>query len=133
MSSDNRTIFISAVTNEFHQVPPEQRHLFQSYRDVMKQAFRSLAPHYEVIVQEDLVQGFGDLLETLDLEIARSLIVVHLVGEMAGCPPEAGPLRNLRARHPALLADIPELRSELGDGAGVTYTQWELYLVVCST
>jgi tetratricopeptide (TPR) repeat protein len=124
----NRVIFVSAVSNEFHRVPPELRHKFQSYRDVLKQAFRILAPHYEVIVQEDLVQGFGDLLETLDHEIARSLVVVHLVGDLAGFPPEPGPLRNLHARHPDLLAGLPELRAAVGGGTGITYTQWELYL-----
>jgi hypothetical protein len=49
-----RVIFVSAVSNEFHNVPPESRHIFQSYRDVVKQAFRILVPYYEVIVQEDL-------------------------------------------------------------------------------
>ena len=69
-----RVIFISAVSNEFHKVPPESRRIFQSYREIVRQAFRILAPHCEVIVQEDLPQGFGDLLETLDHEISRSLV-----------------------------------------------------------
>ena len=30
-----RDIFVSAVSNEFHKVPPESRHIFQSYRDVV--------------------------------------------------------------------------------------------------
>ena len=123
-----RVIFVPAVSNEFHKVPPESRHIFQSYRDVVKQAFRILAPHYEVIIQEDLPPGFGDLLETLDHEISRSLFVIHLVGDLAGFAPEPAPLRKLHTRHPDLFDCIPELRDAVGDGLGITYTQWELYL-----
>jgi hypothetical protein len=109
-----RVIFLSAVSNEFDKVPPESRHIFQSYRDVLKHAFLILAPHYEVIVQEDLPLGFGDLLETLDREITRSLIVIHLVGELAGFAPPLAPLRELQNRHPDLLDCIPELRAAVG-------------------
>jgi hypothetical protein len=123
-----RVIFVSAVSNEFHNVPPEWRHIFQSYRDVVKQAFRILAPHYDVTVQEDLVQGFNDKLETLDHEIARSLFVIHLVGDLAGFAPEPAPLRALHTRRPDLLDCTPELRDAVGHGLGITYTQWELYL-----
>ena len=123
-----RVIFVSAVSNEFHKVPPESRHIFKSYRDVVNQAFRILAPHYEVIVQEDLPLGFGDLLETLDHEISRSLFVIHLVGDLAGFAPGPAALRKLHTRHPDLLNYVPELRAAVGNGLGITYTQWELYL-----
>jgi hypothetical protein len=123
-----RVIFVSAVSIEFHKVPPESRHVFRSYRDVIKQAFRIVAPHYEVIVQEELPQGFGDLLETLDHEINRSLFVIHLVGDLAGFAPEPAPVRELYARRPDLLDCVPELRDAVGNGLGITYTQWELYL-----
>jgi tetratricopeptide (TPR) repeat protein len=112
-----RVIFVSAVSDEFHKVPPESRHNFQSYRDVVRQAFRILAPHYEIIVQEDLPQGFGDLLQTLDHEIARSLFVIHLVGDLAGFAPDSAPLRKLHTRHPDLLDCVPELRDAVGPGA----------------
>ena len=46
-----RVIFVSAVSNEFHKTPPEQRRLFASYRDVLKEAFRLLAPQCEVILR----------------------------------------------------------------------------------
>jgi hypothetical protein len=62
--------------------------------------YQTGAPHYEVIVQEDLPPGFGDLLETLDHEIKRSLFVIHLVGDLAGFVPELAQLRKLRSRHP---------------------------------
>jgi tetratricopeptide (TPR) repeat protein len=125
--STQRVIFVSAVTNEFHRCPPAQRDRFLSYRDVLKEGFRTLAPQYEVIVQEDLAQGMGDLLETLDHEVARSLMVVHLVGELAGLRPSPASLRTLHARHPSFLATAPELGAALGDETDVSYTQWEAY------
>src|ERR1044072_2586586 len=119
-----RVIFLSAVTNEFHRVPPEQRRVFQSYRDVLKQAFDILArEQYEVIVQEDLVHGFKTLLETLDDELSRSIFVVHLIGDLAGSSPEPAELRILHKRHPNLLSEAPELRALIGEGTGISYTQ----------
>jgi len=123
-----RVIFVSAVTNEFHKKPQQSPRSFASYRDVLKQAFRFLAPEYEVIVQEDLQQGFGDLLETLDHEISRSLFFIHLVGDLAGFEPPPAVLRHLHSRHTDFLSDSPELRTAVGDGRGITYTQWEIYL-----
>jgi tetratricopeptide (TPR) repeat protein len=121
-------VFVSAVSREFHAAPPELRYRFQSYRDTMRQAFRALAPHYEVLVQEDLVQGVGDLLETLDREVARSLVVIHLVGDTAGDAPAPAALRRLQHRYPDFLSTEPELAHSLLDGSTVSYTQWELYL-----
>jgi tetratricopeptide (TPR) repeat protein len=121
-------IFVSAVSDEFHRVSSDCRHTFSSYRDVLKHAFRTLAPHYEIIVQEDLVQGFDDLLETLDCEVARSLIVVHLVGDLAGAIARPACVSNLHVRHPNFLFAAPELRDALGDEGRISYTQWELYL-----
>jgi tetratricopeptide (TPR) repeat protein len=122
-----RVIFVSAVSREFHSAPPEQRHNFPSYRDVLDQAFRTLAPNYEVIVQENLVQGMEDLLETLDSEVARSLVVIHLIGNMAGEEPPSASVRNLHIRHPDFLLSEPELKDALV-GSNPTYTQWEIYL-----
>src|ERR1700730_3104844 len=124
----SRVIFVSAVSKEFHTVLPQAQQRFHSYRDVLKQAFFTLAKEYEVIVQEDLPLGPGDLLETLDHEVARSLLVIHLVGDLAGFAPEAAPLGALQERHPDLLERVPELREALEQGMGITYTQWELYL-----
>jgi tetratricopeptide (TPR) repeat protein len=81
-----------------------------------------------VIVQEDLAQGLGDLLATLDTEIRRSEIVVHLVGNLAGWGPSAAELRRLRQRHPELLEHEPELAEDLEDLPEISYTQWEIYL-----
>jgi hypothetical protein len=124
-----RVIFVSAVSNEFHTAPPQARQRFHSYRDVLKQAFRALSrDQYEVIVQEDLLLGPSDLLATLDHEVERRLLVIHLVGELAGFAPEPAPLRALQQRHPDLLERVPELREALAQGSAINYTQWELYL-----
>ena len=122
-------IFLSAVSKEFHHCPPDNPRAFDSYRFVLKAAFEKLAPHYEVIIQEDLLQGTTDLLKTLDDEIARSALVVHLVGDLAGWKPEAACLRRLHERHGGtFLTAEPELKAALGDEALISYTQWEAYL-----
>ncbi|MBX7206682.1 MAG: tetratricopeptide repeat protein [Verrucomicrobiaceae bacterium] len=127
--SATRAIFLSAVSQEFHRCPPENPRAFESYRFVLKAAFEKLAPHYEVIIQEDLAQGTTDLLKTLDDEIARSTLVVHLVGDLAGWKPEAACLRRLRERHgDRFLSAEPELKAALGDESTISYTQWEAYL-----
>jgi tetratricopeptide (TPR) repeat protein len=123
-----RVIFVSAVTNEFHSRTPGEWHLFHSYRDVLDQAFRRLAPEYEVVLQENLPVGVGDLLETIDHEVSRSLLLIHLAGEMAGAVPTADSVVSLHGRHPDLLAAAPSLRSSLGEESTISYTQWELYL-----
>jgi tetratricopeptide (TPR) repeat protein len=127
----NITVFLSAVSSEFHKNDPKNPTGFQSYRDVVAKGLRLLGSGYSVIVQEDLAQGFGNLLETLDLEVEKSDIIVHLVGYMAGsCPDEENKieLKELHERRPNLLANQPELANAIGDGTGISYTQWELYL-----
>ncbi|MFT5468812.1 MAG: tetratricopeptide (TPR) repeat protein [Verrucomicrobiales bacterium] len=122
-------IFLSAVSDEFHKTDPLRPPDFQSYRDVLAAAFRRAGLRFQIIVQEELAQGTGDLLQTLDREIEQSRLVIHLVGKMAGSKPEAAPLRRLRERRSDFLAREPELRDALGDDlSGLSYTQWEIYL-----
>lgn len=120
------TAFLSAVSDEFHNRTPGSR--FVSYRDVLARSLRILVKDCQVVVQEDLKQGMGDLLETLETEIRRCHVVVHLVGEMAGAIPEPASLRRLKERHLNLLDHEPELKDSLGDATDVSYTQWEAYL-----
>jgi hypothetical protein len=120
------TVFLSAVSQEFHQPHPVDPRLFLSYRDVLAHALRRLGPGFSVIVQEDLAQGLGDLLATLDAEIRRSAVVVHVIGNLAGFGPSAAELRRLRGRHPGLLEHEPELAEALEDLTEISYTQWEI-------
>jgi tetratricopeptide (TPR) repeat protein len=119
-------LFLSCVSGEFHKPDPEGLQLFRSYRDHLAQSFRKA--RVQIIVQEDLAQSFGDLLETLDNEVARCNVVVHLVGDMTGESPTANEIRRLRERHPDLFAGEPTLRELLSDPLPISYTQWELYL-----
>jgi tetratricopeptide (TPR) repeat protein len=122
------TVFLSAVSAEFQEPDPADPHAFLSYRDVLARSVRSLGRGFSVTVQEELAQGPADLLATLDAEVARSDIVVHLVGYLAGHGPRPAELRRLQARHPDLLRHEPELAAELGNLDGISYTQWEIYL-----
>ncbi|MCA9200452.1 MAG: hypothetical protein KDA87_23090, partial [Planctomycetales bacterium] len=122
------TVFLSAVSKEFHESDPENPRGFTSYRDFLKEALRRLGRNYNVIVQEELAQGRGDLLQTLDNEIYNCSCIVHLVGRMAGALPEPASTRRMRERHSTFLSHEPELAKALSEATTVSYTQWELYL-----
>jgi tetratricopeptide (TPR) repeat protein len=51
---------------------------------------------------------------------------VHLVGHMTGAAPGARDVSALFAKYPNLTIDLPPL----GNGEGVTYTQWEAWLAL---
>ena len=68
------------------------------------------------------------MLATLDTEIQRSDIVIHLIGNLAGWGPSHAELRRLRGRHPELLQHEPELVEALEEISEISYTQWEIYL-----
>ena len=122
------TVFLSAVSSEFHHKDTGNPLSFESYRDVLTRSLRWLVPDCTVTTQEDLRQGFEDLLATLDGEVAQSTLVIHLVGFMAGAFPSTAEVRRLRERHPDWLAHERELAQMIGDADQVSYTQWEMYL-----
>jgi tetratricopeptide (TPR) repeat protein len=121
------TVFVSAVSNEFARRNPRNPRDFESYREILKRSLRILVRDCRVIDQEELAQGPGDLLATLDAEVQRSDWVVHLVGDLAGVRPHPAELRELHERHPNWLLHKPELRALLSDESQITYTQWEIY------
>lgn len=120
--------FLSAVSSEFHHKDPERPMSFESYRDVLTRSLRRQIPGCEVIVQEELKQGYGDLLHTLDDEVRNSTVVVHLIGDVAGAEPTHEELRLLRQRHPDFLSHEPVLKASLAEADDISYTQWEAYL-----
>jgi hypothetical protein len=71
-------VFLSAVSEEFHRPDDVPTNVFESYRDVLAQALCRCGGPFTVIVQEELAQGFGDLLQTLEDEIgsAHSALLV---------------------------------------------------------
>jgi tetratricopeptide (TPR) repeat protein len=121
-------VFLSSVSDEFHRDDPSQLRRFASYRDVLANALRAASDEYVVRTEEVLAPGLGDLLHSLDQEIQRCDVVVHLVGNLSGSCPQTAELRRLRERHPKFLDHQPELRDALAGVADVSYTQWEIYL-----
>jgi tetratricopeptide (TPR) repeat protein len=123
---DEVKVLISCVSDEFHTPDASGQTRFVSYRDSLAADLRrSQIKH---VVQEDLVQGFGGLLQTLDEEVAGCNVVVHLIGAMSGASPKPEELRQLRLRHPQIFADLPVLLTRINESTPISYTQWELYL-----
>ena len=122
------SVFVSAVSDEFHKHEYPNPLSFRSYRDILSRSLRILVRDCRVVAQEDLVQGPGDLLDTLEREICECHVVVHLLGQMSGWEPTSAELRKLRGRNPRWLEHEPELATHIGEGTGISYTQWEAYL-----
>jgi hypothetical protein len=92
---------------------------FRAYRDFLRS---DLTRHnVEVKVQEDFKDLGRGILDELDVYIASCDAVVHLVGDMTGSYPGVRDVETLFSKHDNLSSDLPAL----GNGAGVTYTQWE--------
>ena len=62
-------IFLSAVTREFHTPNPRDPRAFRSYRAALAESLDRIRQPHEIVSQENLAQGPGDLLDTLDREI----------------------------------------------------------------
>jgi Domain of unknown function (DUF4062) len=106
-------IFLSTVSDEF-----------RAYRDWLR---KDLTRHnVEVKVQEDFKDLGRGTLDELDVYIAQCDAVVHLVGHMTGAAPGARDVSALFVKYPNLTRDLPPL----GNGEGVSYTQWEAWLAV---
>ncbi len=106
-------IFMSSVSAEF-----------AGYREGLE---RDLDRHnVHVKIQEKFNDLGGYTLEKLDTYVRHCDAVVHLVGDMCGATPGAAQREELYAACPGLLARFPAL----GDGADVTYTQWEAWLAL---
>src|SRR5262245_4096822 len=110
-------IFLSAVCDEFRSYRDEIRH------DLTK-------PNVEVKVQEDFEDLSGDMLDKLDVYIARCDAVVHLIGNMTGSAPGEPELLALRKKYPDLTDKLPPLGEALQSGISVSNTQWEAWLAL---
>jgi hypothetical protein len=97
---------------------------FRAYRDWLR---KDLTRHnVEVKVQEDFKDLGRGTLDELDVYIASCDAVVHLVGHMIGAAPGARDVSALFVKYPNLMIDVPPL----GNGDGVSYTQWEAWLAL---
>jgi hypothetical protein len=83
-----------------------------------------------VKIQEDFRQTPEDTVEKLADYIRTCAAVIHLVGELPGAPANPAAVAAFLAKEPTFLNGHPDLRTALGDLAGVTYTQWEAYLAL---
>ncbi len=122
----SRRIFISCVSDEFHRT--KEGAFFSSYRTELAADLRLHG--YQHTTQEDLLDGTGDLLELIEIEVQRCDAIVHLIGQMAGGYPKVPAVERLLKKHPDFLADHPELRASIGVVPTLSYTQWEIYLAL---
>jgi hypothetical protein len=121
----NNRVFISCVSDEFDKPAAAFPGLRGSLRFYLTRA------GCEVKVQEEFRQA-GDVDTILKLAnyIRGCAAVVHLVGEMTGSIADAKAVQEFFAAEPDFLAKHPDLRQDLGDFSGLTYTQWEAFLAL---
>jgi hypothetical protein len=121
-TSGNR-VFISCVSDEFEK--PEAR--FPGFRSSLRRYLS--AADCEVKVQEDFRQE-GQILTVAKLDdyIRNCAAVIHLVGAKPGAAANARAVAEYLQAEPKFLEKYPDLRANLGDFSGLTYTQWEAFL-----
>jgi tetratricopeptide (TPR) repeat protein len=118
-------VFISCVSDDFEK--REAR--FPGFRSALRKYLT--AADCEVKVQEDFRQE-GKLLTVVKLNdyIRRCAAVIHLVGARPGATANAREVAEYLHAEPKFLENYPDLRAELGDCSGLTYTQWEAFLAL---
>jgi tetratricopeptide (TPR) repeat protein len=123
-TSGNR-IFLSCASDEFEK--PEAR--FPGFRSRLDSSLTRA--NCEVKVQEDFRQE-GKLLTVakLDEYIRHCAAVIHLVGAKPGATADAREVAEYLLAEPKFLEKYPDLRTQLGDFSGITYTQWEAFLAL---
>ncbi len=118
------SVFVSCVSDEFEKASAPFPRLRSSLRHYLSRA------RCHMIVQEDFPQTAEDTVEKLAKLIRESAAVLHLVGGLPGAAANAKAVAAYLAKEPNFLANYPELRAELDDFRGVTYTRWEAYLAL---
>jgi hypothetical protein len=116
-------VFISCVSDEFEKPGARFPGFRSALRDYLTRA------DCEVKVQEDFRQE-GKLLTVakLDEYIRNCAAVIHLVGARPGATASAQAVAEYLAAEPGFLKKYPDLH--LGDGSGISYTQWEAFLAL---
>lgn len=83
--------------------------------------------HQDIFPQtgSDIVRKLGDLIKDCQL-------LVHIVGHNSGSVANPAAVTDLLDEIPPgdFLTKLTQLRSELGDLSGITYTQWEAFLAL---
>jgi hypothetical protein len=116
-------VFISCVSDEFEK--PGAR--FPGFRSALRDHLSRA--DCEVKVQKDFRQE-GRMLTVAKLDdyIRKCKAVIHLVGARPGATAGAREVAEYLEAEPAFLEKYPDLH--LGDGSGLSYTQWEAYLAL---
>jgi hypothetical protein len=117
-------VFVSCVSGEFEKASGPFAGLRSDLRHYLSRT------RCRVVVQEDFPQTAEDTVEKLAGLVRECAAVLHLVGELPGAIANEKAVNAFLAKTPNFLDGYPELKSELGDFQGVTYTQWETYLAL---
>jgi hypothetical protein len=118
------SVFVSCVSDEFEKPGGPFPGLRSDLRHYLARA------RCHMIVQEDFPQTHEDTVEKLAGIVSQSAAVLHLVGAVPGAVANPRAVAAFRAGTQDVLDGHPELKADLGDFAGVTYTQWEAYLAL---
>ena len=120
--SGGNGVFVSCVSDEFENagVP------FADMRSDLGRYLGRAGCH--MFVQELFPQTAEDTVEKLANLIRERAAVLHLVGELPGAIANEKAVSDFLASEPNFLDSYPELKSELGNFHGISYTQWEAYL-----
>ena len=113
----SRTIFLSAVTDELRVV-----------RERLA-ALGTRTKRLHVRHQKDFVQQGVLTLQMLETEVAKSELVIHVLGAQAGKIPPLEQVDALLARHPDFAIRFPEVAAAARQEQ-VSYTQWEAWLAL---
>ena len=117
-------VFVSCVSDEFEKAGGP----FPGLRGDLRHYLSAARCH--MFVQEDFRQTAEDTVEKLAGLIFECATVLHLVGELPGAIADAKAVDAFLAKVPNFLESHPELKSELGNSQGISYTQWEAYLAL---
>jgi tetratricopeptide (TPR) repeat protein len=114
-----RRVFLSAASAEFRPLREKLAVLLQ--RSGIDVEFQEIFPQ----TASDTVRKLADL-------IRHAPLLVHIIGHDPGATANAAAVTDLLANLPRgeFLSRLPELRDDVGDGTGISYTQWEALLAL---
>ena len=116
--SDNKKLFLSAVSHEF-----------LAYRELLKNDLKR--PTIDIAEQEEFIVTGGSTLEKLDDYIRACDGIIHIIGKAAGAMPEEPAVARLLKKYPDFATRLPPLAPSLSKPQpGFSYTQWEAYLAL---